>query len=58
MLHQATMVQFILKEHNINAVILNQQDSSYVIVGEISVYVAPKDFDDAMSIIHESADEE
>jgi len=56
--HQATIVQSILREHNIHAVILNQQDSSYIIMGEISVYVALKDFEEAMGILRESADDE
>ncbi|MGB3074756.1 MAG: DUF2007 domain-containing protein, partial [Chitinophagales bacterium] len=43
MLHQATIAQSILKEHHIEAVILNQQDSSYITIGEISAYVALKD---------------
>lgn len=54
MLHQATIVQGILKEHNIDAVILNQQDSAYITIGEISVYVALKDSIEAVNIIEET----
>jgi hypothetical protein len=53
-LHKAVMVQSILKEHNIDAVILNQQDSSYITVGEISVYVALIDSIEAINIIEEN----
>ncbi len=38
-MHQAVMVQSILKESSIDAVLLNQQDSSYITLGEISVLV-------------------
>lgn len=54
MLHQATIVQSILKENDIEAVILNQQDSSYITIGEIKVYVAPEDSAKAISIIEQS----
>ncbi|MEO6167230.1 MAG: DUF2007 domain-containing protein [Chitinophagales bacterium] len=52
--HQATLVQSMLKENNIEAVILNQQDSSYITLGEISVYVALKDSIAAINLIEES----
>ena len=54
-LHQALMIQSILKEHNIEAVILNQQDSSYLTVGEISVYVSLENSIDAINIIEENS---
>jgi len=54
-LHQAVMMQFILNEHNIEAVILNQQDSAYVLVGEISVYVSLENSIDAINIVEENS---
>jgi hypothetical protein len=57
MLHQAVMVQSILREHNIEAVILNQQDSSYVIVGEINVYVQGANAAEAMTIVEKVMEE-
>jgi|KBSMisStandDraft_5_1062788.scaffolds.fasta_scaffold6264780_1 hypothetical protein len=53
-LHQAVMAQSILKEHNISAVILNQQDSSYVIMGEISLYVSLENSIEAINILDEN----
>ena len=50
-LHEALMVQGVLKGRNIEAVILNQQDSSYLTVGEISVFVSLQDSIDAIDII-------
>ncbi len=50
-MHQAVMVQSILKESSIDAVLLNQQDSSYITLGEISVLVRLKDYADAENII-------
>lgn len=51
MLHRAVMIQSILQEHNIEAVILNQQDSSYVTVGDISVFVKLENSVEAINII-------
>ncbi|HUM45838.1 MAG TPA: DUF2007 domain-containing protein [Chitinophagales bacterium] len=56
--HQAILVKSLLSENNIEAVILNQQDSSYIILGEISVYVALKDSIAAINIIEESHGDE
>ncbi|MBA3649242.1 MAG: DUF2007 domain-containing protein [Chitinophagales bacterium] len=49
--HQAAMVQSILEEHNIKAVILNQQDSSYITIGEVAVYVSIEQAAEAYVII-------
>ncbi|MBX7109465.1 MAG: DUF2007 domain-containing protein [Chitinophagales bacterium] len=57
-MHQAIIVQSLLKEHHIEAVILNQQDSSYITIGEISVCVALKDSADALNIVEASFSEE
>ena len=50
-LHQAMLVQSMLKEHDIDAVLLNQQDSSYITVGEISVMVSLEKAADALILI-------
>ena len=57
-LHQAMIIQSMLKEHHIEAVILNQQHSSYITIGEISVYVALNDSIAALNIIETSFSEE
>jgi hypothetical protein len=52
-MHEALLVQSMLKEHDIVAVILNQQDSSYITLGEISLYVALEDSIEALNLIEE-----
>ena len=54
-LHRATMVKGILSEHGIEAVILNQKDSSYVMLGKISVYVRLEDSFNALNILEEQS---
>lgn len=39
--YQAYIVKDILKDHEIEAVVVDKQDSFYVTVGEIEVYVEP-----------------
>ncbi|MEO5673937.1 MAG: DUF2007 domain-containing protein [Chitinophagales bacterium] len=50
-MHQALMVQSVLKEHHIYSVLFNQQDSLYVVMGEIQVMVRAEDGFDAINII-------
>jgi hypothetical protein len=50
-MHRALMVQSILQEHEIESVILNQQSSAYIIIGEILVMVKPEDSLEALNII-------
>ena len=50
-MHQALIVQSILKEHEIESVILNQQSSIYITIGEIQVMVKLEDSIEAMNII-------
>ena len=40
---KAEMVKNLLKENNIQAVIINKKDSSYVTIGEAEVYVQRED---------------
>ncbi len=39
MAHRAEIVKAVLADHDINSVDINKQDSSYLIFGEIEVYV-------------------
>ena len=50
-MHQALIVQSILQEHEIESVILNQQSSAYIILGEIHVMVKLEDSIEAINII-------
>jgi Putative prokaryotic signal transducing protein len=50
-MHQALIVQSILKEHEIESVILNQQSSTYITIGEIQVMVKLEDSIEALNII-------
>lgn len=50
-MHEALMVQSILKEHEIESVIYNQQDSVYITLGAVSVMVKVEDGFEAMNII-------
>ena len=52
-MHQALIVQSTLHGHEIESVILNKQDSSYITLGEIHVMVKLEDSVDAMNIIEE-----
>ncbi len=40
--YQAYIIQDVLKDHDIEAVVIDKQDSFYVTVGEIEVYVEPE----------------
>jgi hypothetical protein len=51
MMHQALIVQSILKENDIESVILNQQSSAYVLIGEIQVMVKLENSIEALRII-------
>ena len=50
-MHQALIVQSALQAHEIESVILNKQDSSYITLGEIHVMVKLEDSIDAIEII-------
>lgn len=47
----ASMVAGILTEQNIQANVLNKIDSSYVFLGEVEVYVAEEDYENAVRIV-------
>ena len=48
---QAEIVKQMLVENNIPAVVLNKQDSSYVFLGEVEVYVPSDMFEKAQALI-------
>jgi hypothetical protein len=49
--YQSEMVKQALTWHNIEAVLMNKQDSSHRTFGEIEVYVHQADFSNAIEII-------
>ncbi|MCD6354546.1 MAG: DUF2007 domain-containing protein [Prolixibacteraceae bacterium] len=50
---EAEMAKGILKNNEINAVILNQHDSSYTTFGEYAVFVAEEDIHRAIELLKE-----
>lgn len=53
MMYQALIVQSALRSHEIDSVILNKQDSSYITLGEIQLMVKPEYSMKAIQIIEE-----
>ena len=51
--YQAEMAKEILEDNEIQAVILNKHDSSYVTIGYIEVYVHKDNEDKALEILKE-----
>jgi len=47
----ASMVSGILMEQKIQTNVLNKIDSSYVFLGEVEVYVAEADYENALRIV-------
>ena len=47
----ASMVSGILMEQKIQTNVLNKIDSSYVFIGEVEVYVAAADYENALLIV-------
>lgn len=45
------LIRSILEDNNIEAVVLNKQDSSYPCIGEIELYVPKESFTEARSLI-------
>ncbi|OFX44994.1 MAG: hypothetical protein A2046_14985 [Bacteroidetes bacterium GWA2_30_7] len=50
-MHLALIAKEILTENNIESYIMNKQDSSYVVLGDIEIYVKSEDFDKALEIL-------
>ena len=49
--YQSEIVKQMLLQHNIEAVLLNKQDSSYRSFGNVEVYVHQEDFDHAIELL-------
>lgn len=49
--YRAEMVKDILCDHNIEAIVLNQKDSSYIMLGSIRVMINQKDIEKATEIL-------
>ena len=49
--YQSEIVKQMLLQHNITAVLLNKQDSSYRSFGNVEVYVHQEDFDHAIELL-------
>jgi type III secretory pathway lipoprotein EscJ len=49
--YQSEIVKQMLLQHNVEAVLLNKQDSSYRNFGNIEVYVHQEDFDHAIELL-------
>tara|TARA_B100000683_G_C12308068_1_gene481097 strand:+ start:353 stop:571 length:219 start_codon:yes stop_codon:yes gene_type:complete len=53
----AEIIKQMLEEHNINAVEMNQQDSSYNMFGNIQIYVQQEFSNEAIKLIEENNNE-
>jgi len=53
-LYQAEIMKSVLEDENISSVIVNKQDSAYIVIGEIELYVKKEDILKAKQIINRS----
>jgi len=53
-LYEAKVIEARLKEADIESYIMNKQDSAYVMIGEIQIYVQEKDVAAATSLLNNS----
>ncbi len=51
---QAEILKGMLEENNIAVVLLNKQASSYVVFGEVELYVMSKDAETAFTLIQQN----
>ncbi|MGN6178679.1 MAG: putative signal transducing protein [Mucilaginibacter sp.] len=49
--YESEIVKQMLKQHAVEAVLLNKQDSSYHSFGNVEVYVHQEDFHDAIELL-------
>jgi hypothetical protein len=49
--YQSEIVKQMLLQHHIEAVLMNKQDSSYPIFGDVEVYVHNEDFNHAIELL-------
>ena len=54
---KAEIIKQMLEENNINVVLLNKQDSSYLMFGEIELYVQKEKLKEATSLIERKNNE-
>lgn len=50
-MHLALIAKEVLADNGIESNIMNKQDSSYVVIGDIEIYVQSDDFDKALEIL-------
>ncbi len=55
LLHNAELLRHILHENEIEAVVLNQKDSFYPVIGDVQVFVKPDDVIRAKKTLEDSA---
>lgn len=55
--NKAEITKQMLEEHNINVVLLNKQDSSYLMFGLIELYVKKEQVKDATDLLKYTEDE-
>ena len=55
--YQASLVEDILKEQNLHPVLLDRKDDEFLI-GEVEIYVAPEEAEQARKVISENITEE
>ena len=48
------LIQAKLKENNIESYILNKQDSAYVVIGDVEIYVERENLEKAQVVLKES----
>jgi hypothetical protein len=53
-LYQVEIMKSVLEDENILCVIVNKQDSAYIVIGEIELYVHSEDILKAKQIINRS----
>ena len=41
--HRAELIRMVLQDKDIEAVVINKKDSSYITIGEVELYVPAKD---------------
>lgn len=56
-LYKAELIKNLLMQHDIEAILINKKDSSYVMIGEVEVYVKQEVSMKAINIIEKAQDE-
>jgi len=51
-LYKAKVLEAVLKENNIACHVMNKQDSAYVVIGEIDIYVNEADKEAALELLN------